>query len=154
MGHREVSYEDLLLNMQSGNLLETLNLWSQLREYWIRIWILVRPPGNLFTKFFLIKLFQKNYLFYFWPHWVFVAVLRLSQVAASKGLFFIVILRLLIAVASLARAQALGEASVIVVLGLSCSAACGLFPDQGLNQYPLRCKVNSYPLYTREVPAH
>jgi len=81
-------------------------------------------------------------------------VLRLSQVAASKGLFFIVILRLLIAVASLARAQALGEASVIVVLGLSCSAACGLFPDQGLNQYPLRCKVNSYPLYTREVPAH
>ena len=63
-------------------------------------------------------------------------MLRLSQVAASKGLFFIVILRLLIAVASLARAQALGEASVIVVLGLSCSAACGLFPDQGLNQYP------------------
>ena len=32
------------------------------------------------------------------------------------------------------RAQALGaQASEVVVHGLSCSAACGIFPDQGLN---------------------
>ena len=35
-------------------------------------------------------------------------------------------------------AQALGRAgSVVVMHGLSCSAACGFFPDQGSNPCPL-----------------
>jgi len=34
-----------------------------------------------------------------------------------------------------------------VVHGLSCSAACGNFPDQGLNPWPLHWQVDSYPLY-------
>ena len=33
--------------------------------------------------------------------------------------------------------------SVVVVLGLSCSAACGIFPDQGLNPCPLPWQVDS-----------
>ena len=40
------------------------------------------------------------------------------------------------------------QASVVVVLGLSCPlAACGIFLDQGLNMYPLHWHVDSYPLY-------
>jgi hypothetical protein len=31
-------------------------------------------------------------------------------------------------------------ASVVVVRGLSCPAACGIFPDQGSNWCPLCCK--------------
>ena len=36
--------------------------------------------------------------------------------------------------------------SVVVVPGLSCSGACGTFPDQGSNLCPLRWRVDSYPL--------
>ena len=38
------------------------------------------------------------------------------------------------------------QASAVVAHGLSCSALCGTFPDQGLNQCPLRCKADSQPL--------
>ena len=37
--------------------------------------------------------------------------------------------------------------SVVVVHRLSCSAACGIFPDQGLNPCPGHWQVNSYPLH-------
>ena len=46
---------------------------------------------------------------------------------------------------------AVTQASVVVAHGLSCSTACGLFPDQGLNPCPLHWWVDSYPVYTREV---
>ena len=36
--------------------------------------------------------------------------------------------------------------------GLSCSTACGIFPDQGSNLCPLHWQADSYPLATREVP--
>ena len=36
--------------------------------------------------------------------------------------------------------------SVIVVLGLSCSTARGIFPDQGSNPSPLHWPLDSYPL--------
>ena len=32
---------------------------------------------------------------------------------------------------------------VVVVQGLGCSVACGIFPDQGLNPCPLHYKVDS-----------
>ena len=52
------------------------------------------------------------------------------------------------------RTQALGHVgfssrnmgSEVVVLGLSCSAACGIFPDQGSNPCPLHWQVDSLPL--------
>ena len=66
----------------------------------------------------------KNLFVYFWLSWVFVAVCGLSLVGASGGLLFIAVRRLLIAVASRCRAQALGvRASVVVARGLS---SCGL----------------------------
>ena len=66
---------------------------------------------------------------------------------SEQGLLFLVVCRLLIAVASLCcRARALGArasvvvahrlwstSSVVVSHRLSCSTACGIFPDQGSN---------------------
>ena len=37
--------------------------------------------------------------------------------------------------------------SVVVVHRLSCSVACGIFPDQGLNPCPLQRQADSYPLH-------
>ena len=36
--------------------------------------------------------------------------------------------------------------SVVVAPGLSCSTACGIFPDQGSNPGPLRWQADSLPL--------
>ena len=54
---------------------------------------------------------------------------------------------------SCCRARALGPwASVLVARGLSCSMACGIFPDQGLNPCSLHWQVDSYPLYQQGSP--
>ena len=42
--------------------------------------------------------------------------------------------------------------SVVVVHGHSCSAACGIFPDQGSNPCPLRWQVDSQPLCLQGSP--
>ena len=82
-----------------------------------------------------------------WLHWVFVAIPRLSLAAARKKIFCLgggwatlVACRLLIAVASLVELglkmlglQKLWHTGPVVAHGLSCSAACGIFPDQGSN---------------------
>ena len=38
--------------------------------------------------------------------------------------------------------------------GSSCSAACGIFWDQGPNQHPLRCKSDSQPLSHQGSPEY
>ena len=54
---------------------------------------------------------------------------RAFSSCGKQGLLFVAVLGLLIAVASRCGAQALGaRASVVVAHGLSCSAACGIFP--------------------------
>ena len=72
-----------------------------------------------------VKLFLK--INYFWLCWVFVAVCRLSVVAASRGHSLVVVHRLPIAVASLVVEHGLQSAwaSVISVLRLS---SCGANP--------------------------
>lgn len=50
-------------------------------------------------------------------------------------------------------AQVLGpRASVLVARRLSCSAKCGIFPDQGSNPCPLPSQADSYPLYHQRNP--
>ena len=44
--------------------------------------------------------------------------------------------------------------SVIVAHGPSCSAACGIFPDQGLNPCPLHWQADSQPLRHQGSPKH
>ena len=90
---------------------------------------------------------------YFWLCWVFVSVRGLSLVAASgshssswcAGL-------------SLSRPLLLWSTgsrcagSVVVAHGPSCSAACGIFPDQGLNPCPLHWQADSQPLHHQGSP--
>ena len=42
--------------------------------------------------------------------------------------------------------------SVVAHKGLSCSVACGIFPDQGSNPCPLRWQAHSYPLHHQGSP--
>ena len=102
-----------------------------------------------FTSSLLLKypfFFNKFiYLFiYFWLCWVFVSVRRLSPVAASGGYssswctgFTLPWLLLLWSTGST------HAGSVVVAHGLSCSAACGIFPDQGSNPCPLHWQADS-----------
>ena len=69
-----------------------------------------------------IPSFFKLISFYFWLCWVFVA--------ASRGYSLAVVHGLLIAGSSL-------------VAGLSCPAACGIFPDQGSNPCPLHWQADA-----------
>ena len=50
-------------------------------------------------------------------------------------------------------ARALGtRASVVVAHGLSCSVACGIFLDQGLNPFPMHWQADSQPLRHQASP--
>ena len=84
------------------------------------------------------------FFFFFWLRWVFIAARRLSLVAASGGYsslqcagFSLWWLLLLWSTGS----RLMG--SVVVAHGLSCSTACGIFPDQGLNPCPLHWEADS-----------
>ena len=54
----------------------------------------------------------------------------------EQGPLFVVVNELITAVASLVLEQKFG-ASVVVACVLTCSEACGIFPDQGSNTCPL-----------------
>ena len=79
-------------------------------------------------------------LFYF-KMFIYLAASGLSE----WGLLFIVVCSLLIVWHLLCGAWALGagvlvavcSSLVVVVHGLSCSEACGIFPDQGSNLCPM-----------------
>ena len=104
------------------------------------------------------------FIYYFWLHQVFVSACGLSLVAASGGysqlwcmgfsLQWLLLLRstgsrhvgfsscgLRAPVVVVCGLQSAG--SVVVAHGLSCSAACGIFPNQGLNLCPLHWQVDS-----------
>ena len=73
---------------------------------------------------------------------------RLSLVAGSGSS-----LQLQLAGFSCCGAQALGpQASAVSAHRLSCSAACGIFPDQGSNSCPQCWQQDSYPLYHQRSP--
>ena len=102
--------------------------------------------NSFLKKFLLIYLFS-----YLWLCWVFVSVRGLSLVVASGGHSSSRCAGL-----SLSRPLLLWSTgsrragSVVVVHGLSCSEACGIFPDQGSNPCPLHWQVDSQPL--RHLP--
>ena len=98
-----------------------------------------------FCVFFLtLGLFLFIYL---WLCWVFVSVRGPSLVAASGGHYKSRCTGL-----SLSRPLLLWSTgsrragSVIVAHRPSCSAACGIFPDQGSNPCPLHWQADSQPL--------
>ena len=85
--------------------------------------------GRIWGYFFFLR------FIYFWLHWVFVAAYRLSLVAESAGSR---------RAGSLVAVLGLhSSGSVVVEYRLSCSVACGIFPDQGSNSCPLHWQVDS-----------
>ena len=96
----------------------------------------------LFVDFFFLILF-----IYLWLCWVFVSVRGLSLVAASGGHSSSRCAGLSLLRPLLLRSTGSRHAgSVIVAHGPSCSAACGIFPDQGSNPCPLHWQADSQPL--------
>ena len=94
------------------------------------------------------------YLFiYFWLCWVLVSVRGLYLVAESGGHSSSRCAGL-----SLSRPlplQSTGSrhaGSAVVAHGPSCSAACGIFPDQGSNPCPLHQQADSQPLHYQGSP--
>ena len=107
-----------------------------------------------FFFFFLIISTFNYYLFiYFWLCWVFVSVRGLSLVEASGGHSSSRCAGLSLSWPLLLRSTGSRRAgSVVVVHGPSCSAACGIFPDQGSNPCPLHWQADSQPLRHQGSP--
>ena len=118
--------EPLLLHWQAGSL----PLSPQRSPYkYIRTYVHIYTHTRI-----LCLLFFNMYLYiYFWLCGVFVAVHGLSLVAMSRSYFLMwESVRASPCGFSVCRAGPWGlQASVLVLCGLSCSMACGLFPDQG-----------------------
>ena len=84
---------------------------------------------------------------YFWLCWVFVSVRGLSLVAASGDRSSSRCAGLSLSRPLPLRSTGFRRAgSVVVDHGPSCSAACGIFPDQGSNPCPLHWQADSQPL--------
>ena len=90
---------------------------------------------------------------YLWLCWVFVSVRGLSLVAASGGHSSSWCAGLSLSRPLLVRSTGSRRAgSVVVAHGPSCSAACGIFPDQGSNPCPLHWQADSQPLRHQGSP--
>ena len=93
-----------------------------------------------FKVVFFLKLLAPLiiYLFIYWLCWVFVSVQGLPLVAASGGHSSSWCAGLSLSRPLLLRSTGSRRAgSAVVAHGPSCSAACGILPDQGSNPCPL-----------------
>ena len=101
----------------------------------------VKPIVRRYFFFFF------NLFIYFWLCWVFISVRGLSLVVASGGHSSSRCAGLSPSRPLLLRSTGSRWAgSVVVSHGPSCSAACGIFPDQGSNPCPLHWQADSQPL--------
>ena len=93
------------------------------------------------------------FFFFFWLCWVFVSVRGLSLVAARGGHSSLRCAGLSLSWPLLLRSTgSIRAGSVVVAHGPSCSAACGIFPDQGSNPCPLHWQADSQPLHHQGSP--
>ena len=116
----------------------------------------------LFLSAYILFMYVCMYVcMYVWLCWVFVSVRGLSLVVASGGhsssrwgghsssrcaglsLSWPLLLR---------STGSRRTGSVVVTHGPSCSAACGIFPDQGSNPCPLHWQADSQPLRHQGSP--
>ena len=94
---------------------------------------------------FIISFFIYKFIYFIYlslADWVFIAAHGLSLVVASGG-FSCCGSRALGSRASVVVARALWSADSVVAHGLSCSAACEVFLDQGSNLCPLPWQADS-----------
>ena len=104
--------------------------------------------------FFLNPTFVYLFIYlFFWLCWVFVSVRGLSLVVASRGHSSSQCTGLSLSWPLLLRSTGFRRAgSVVVAHRPSCSAACGIFPDQGSNPCPLHWQADSQPLHHQGSP--
>ena len=114
----------------------------------------IRSVESFFFFSFTTLLFIYLFIYiYFWLCWVFVSVRGLSLVAASGGHSSSRCAGLSLLRPLLLRSTASRRAgSVIVAHGPSCSAACGIFPDQDSNPCALHWQADSQPLRHQGSP--
>ena len=127
-------------------------LWNDMAFQWFCLGIL-----GIINNILII-----NFFFFFWLSWVYVAARGLSPVAASRGhtslwcvgppsLWPLLLRSMGSRQAAVARGlQSTGSA--VVAHGPNCSAACGIFPDQGSNPCPLHWQADSQPLHHQGSP--
>ena len=110
---------------------------------------------DTFCTFFFFKVIQFLFIyFYLWLCWVLVSARGLSPVAASGGHSSSRCAGLSLLWPLLLRSTGSRRAgSVIVAHGPSCSAACGIFPDQGSNPCALHWQADSQPLRHQGSPS-
>ena len=121
--------------------------WEQCAKNWA-----LQLYGPSFFCFFFFNLLI--YLFiYFWLCWVFVSVRGLSPVAASGGRSSSRCAGLSLSWPLLLWSTGSRRAgSAVVAHGPSCSAACGILPDQGSNPCPLHWQADSQQLHHQGSP--
>lgn len=90
-----------------------------------------------------MNLFKKIYLFCFLTVVDLCCYMWAFSNCSKRGLLFILLYGLFVAVASLVENRLWSSGSVVVADRLSCFAACGVFLDHGLNRCPTHCKVDS-----------
>ena len=127
-----------------------------MKPHFICSWFIIQKQKFLiaifFFNFFWVWLFICLFI-YLWLCWVFVSVLGLSLVVASGGHSSSRCAGLSLSRPLLLRSTGSRCAgSVIVAHGSSCSAACGVFPDQGSNPCPLHWQADSQPLRHQGSP--
>ena len=111
---------------------------------------------NIKCFFFVLFLnFGFIYLFiYLWLCWVFISVQGLSLVVESGGHSSSRCVGLSLSRPLLLQSTGSRRAgSVIVAHSPSCSAACGIFADQGSNPCPLHWQADSQPLHHQGSPS-
>ena len=109
--------------------------------------------GSRESRIFLFVCFLINLFIYFWLCWIFVSVRAVSPVAASGGRSSSRCAGLSLSRPLLLRSTGSRRAgSVAVAHGPSCSAACGIFPDQGSNPCALHWQADSQPLRHQGSP--
>ena len=118
------------------------------------LWSGVVSMYKLLPIVLFLFLFFKIYLFiYFWLCWVFVSVRGLSLVVASGGHSSLRCAGFSLSRPLLLRSTGSRHAgSAIVAHGPSCSAACGILPDQDSNPCPLHWQADSQPLRHQGSP--
>ena len=148
--HSVLHFPKLKTKHQLGSFLRlVVYCWN-----WIPNFSLMTKPLYVFFFFFDVDHFKIYLFIHFWLCWVFISVRGLSLVAVSGGHSSLWCASLsLSSWPLLFRSTGSRRAgSVTVVHGPSCSAACGIFPDQGSNPCPLRWQADSQPMRHRGSP--
>ena len=109
---------------------------------------------NFFKQIFIFNYLIIYLFIYFWLCWVFVSVRGLSPAAASGGHSSSQCAGLSLSRPLLLRSTGSRRAgSAVVAHGPSCSAACGIFPDQGWTRVPCISRQTLNHWATREARA-